>query len=125
MPKERPVLNPHRDEELKRGRANDRFESGPQSVKAARIESVAIGYEVPIKDDRRHTPFTQSHYAVARLSEGGGDSSSIMTPERFILQNPSYRWVDWARAGVVTITPNTPSPQMSQGYPWGAPPPSW
>ena len=34
----RPYLNPHKDAELQRGKAADRFEAGPSTVKAARIE---------------------------------------------------------------------------------------
>ena len=37
---ERPHLNPHRDRELQVGKAADRFEAGPSTVKAARIEPV-------------------------------------------------------------------------------------
>ena len=37
---ERPHLNPHRDRELQVGRAADRFEAGPSTVKAARIDPV-------------------------------------------------------------------------------------
>ena len=36
----RPYLNPHKDAELQRGKAADRFEAGPSTVKAARIEPV-------------------------------------------------------------------------------------
>ena len=38
---ERPHLNPHRDRELQVGKAADRMAAGPQSVKAAKVESAA------------------------------------------------------------------------------------
>ena len=37
---QRHYLNPHKDAELRRGKAADRFEAGPSTVKAARIEPV-------------------------------------------------------------------------------------
>ena len=40
---ERPHLNPHRDRELQVGKAADRMAAGPQSVKAAKVESAAVG----------------------------------------------------------------------------------
>jgi len=40
-PPQPPGNNPHRENELRRGQAASRFESGPQSVRAARIETHA------------------------------------------------------------------------------------
>ena len=41
MTEERPHLNPFRDRELQVGKAADRMAAGPQSVKAAKVESAA------------------------------------------------------------------------------------
>jgi len=41
LPPNDPNLNPHLRAELKRGQASDRFEAGPQSVKAAKVETLA------------------------------------------------------------------------------------